>query len=298
MNKYTVCSHDTDKNRKECALPPPLPNPHHITASHRAPAQGNHCSEMQTTQLKMTQALKHFPPKLHTHPLLNHFRQASLKENPKPGRLNKPPTPLTRHPGTRSPGSLFSCGQTRVPGFGNLRYPARFESRQLPRRPGVRSLHQRHGRPRPVGRGSRPQPRRPRRSGRPPSSPPGPRAHSRRRHTPTRTLARSGGHLRTPHFPFTIPLSSFRSCVVRGATPTPRGSSTHTPPGRLRGAGGGVMTDGARAGLRGEGAEPPSMGVLAADRKTGGRGREGLADTAGRAGGQAWREGARADTGG
>lgn len=39
------------------------------------------------------------------------------------------------------------------------------------------------------------------------------------------------------------------------------------------------------------------MGVLAADRKTRGSGREGLAAAAGRAGGQAWREGARADAG-
>lgn len=45
-----------------------------------------------------------------------------------------------------------------------------------------------------------------------------------------------------------------------------------------------------RAGLRGEGAEPPSQGVLAADRKTRGNGREGVADSAGRAGVQAWRE--------
>lgn len=57
------------------------------------------------------------------------------------------------------------------------------------------------------------------------------------------------------------------------------------------------MTDGRGAGLRGEGAELLSMGVLAADRKTrGSRGREGLAGTTGRAEGQAWREGARADT--
>lgn len=54
-----MCSHDTDKNRKLYALSPPLhPLPHHITVSHRAQAQGNHCSEMQTMQLKMTQALK------------------------------------------------------------------------------------------------------------------------------------------------------------------------------------------------------------------------------------------------
>lgn len=61
-----------------------------------------------------------------------------------------------------------------------------------------------------------------------------------------------------------------------------------TPPGRPRlELGAGVMTDGRKAGPRGEGAEPPSMGVLAADRKTRGSGREGLAYTAGRAGGQA-----------
>lgn len=47
---------------------------------------------------------------------------------------------------------------------------------------------------------------------------------------------------------------------------------------------------GRRAALRGEGAEPPSKGVLAADRKTRGSGREGVGDTAGRAGDQAWQE--------
>lgn len=47
---------------------------------------------------------------------------------------------------------------------------------------------------------------------------------------------------------------------------------------------------GRREGLRGEGAERPSQGVLAADRKTRGSRREGVADTAGRAGGQVWWE--------
>lgn len=113
MNKYTMCSHNTDKNRKEYTSPL-----RHITVPHRAQAQGNHCSEMQTTQLKMIQTLKPFLPE--------YFQQASLNKNPKLGRSDKPQTPLTRHlrqPGTQRPGLLFSREQTRVPGFRILLYP-------------------------------------------------------------------------------------------------------------------------------------------------------------------------------
>lgn len=84
-----MCSHNPDKNRKEYTSPP-----HHITVPHRAQAQGNHCSEMQTTQLKMIQTLKPFLPE--------YFQQASLNKNPKLGRSDKPQTPLTRH--SRQPG--------------------------------------------------------------------------------------------------------------------------------------------------------------------------------------------------
>lgn len=58
------------------------------------------------------------------------------------------------------------------------------------------------------------------------------------------------------------------------------------------------MTDGRRAGLRGEGAEPPSMEVLAADSKSGAAGGRGTRALRAGPGGQTWREGARADTGG
>lgn len=92
--------------------------PHHRTVSPRAQAQGNHCSEMQTTQLKVTQALKHFPPKLPIPP--------APQSLPTGFSEWKSQTPLTRHsphPGTRAPGWVFSRGQMRVPGFRPLLYP-------------------------------------------------------------------------------------------------------------------------------------------------------------------------------
>lgn len=77
--------------------------------------------------------------------------------------------------------------------------------------------------------------------------------------------------------PLRAPWRSRRGCGPLGL---------HRAPGRPSpGLSGGVLTDGAKAGLRGEGAEPERMGVLAADRKSLGSGREGLAAAAGRAGG-------------
>lgn len=131
-------------------------------------------------------------------------------------------------------------------------------------------------------------------------------AFGRTRSVPTgRTLGHAPSHSQVdicgpPPLPLHKPLvAPFTAAWPAGATLTPQELRHPTPPGRPSlELGAGVMTDGRRAGLRGEGAEPPSMGALAADRKTRGSGREGLADTAGSAGAQAWREGARADTGG
>lgn len=153
--------------------------PHHRTVSPRAQAQGNHCSEMQTTQLKVTQALKHFPPKLPIPP--------APQSLPIGFSEWKSQTPLTRHfphPGTWAPGWVFSRGQMRVPGFRPLLYPKRLEFRLSCLLGGAGALHARgRGCPTPAAaRCSRseglPAARHPRPAAR---SPPGSRAPTRSR---------------------------------------------------------------------------------------------------------------------
>lgn len=131
MNKYTIRSHDTDKNRKEYAFPPPPPPPsqsHNSFSPGKSPGQSllrnaNHATQNESSSQNT------FHLSSTSHPLLNHFRQASLNGNPKLGRLNKSQTRLTCHAhlGSRRTGSLPSRGQMRVPGWRSLLYPERFE---------------------------------------------------------------------------------------------------------------------------------------------------------------------------
>lgn len=163
-------------------------------------------------------------------------------EIPNPQGFTSPQTPLTcpsRHPGCPSPAPLPSRGQVGGWGWsqegGVYCNPKWLESRSscLPgradQRPGVVQSPQDAAGPRALGQvalGRLASPA-PRRSGRPPPtpprSPPGYRAHTQRSHpalTPTRTLAWSGGYLRTPPTPCRDPPAA--AVWPRGAARTPR----------------------------------------------------------------------------
>ena len=177
-----------------------------------------------------------------SHPPLNHFRQASLNGNPKPAGFHKPPNsahvPLAAS-GVPEPSSAAFAWASRGWGWsqegGVYCNPKWLESRSscLPgradQRPGVVQSPQDAAGPRALGQvalGRLASPA-PRRSGRPPPtpprSPPGYRAHTQRSHpalTPTRTLAWSGGYLRTPPTPCRDPPAA--AVWPRGAARTPR----------------------------------------------------------------------------
>lgn len=255
-----------------------------------------------------------------SHQPLNHFRQASLNGNPKSAGFHKPPNsahvPLAAS-GVPEPSSAAFAWAGR--GWGG---PRREESTVTPsgsspgpaaspaertRGPGLprpRRTQQARGHwgkwlsvawhlPPHVGQAA---PHPPRRApfpapGAPVHSAPTRRSH---RHAPSHGPAGICGH---PHRPAAI--LQLQPCGHGGLLGPPGSSGTLTPagrPSRERGGGGGAGDDRwGGAGPRGEGAEPPGQGVLAADRKTRGSGRGWRRCRPGRGPGVAG--GARADTG-
>lgn len=249
--------------------PAPTPGPrpsqplHHRTVSHRALAQGNHCSEMQTTQLKMTQALKtlshlssHIPPTPQSLPTGVSEWKSQIR------RVSQAPKLRSRAPrgigGARPSSAAFAWAGR---GWGSQEggvycNPKWLESRSscLPGRSGPEAP----GLPRP--RRTQPGPRAlgqvalgrlaspaPRRSGRP--HPPR-RAPSRLQALPSTALP-PGAHTDThPRMvrrvsadtPTALPRSFSCSRVATGAARTPR-EQRHAPPAgrpsRERGGGGG-----------------------------------------------------------
>lgn len=260
MNKHTIRPHDTDKDGKECALPPPLhppppAPPHNIFSQGKNPGQSllrnaNHATQNDSSSQNT------FHLSSSSHPLLNHFRQASLNGNPKLGRFSKPPNSAHMPPaasGEPEPSfAAFSRANTgprmekstapRV-----ARVPAQLPPWPSGPEPGAAPIPAGRSRPEGLGAsGSRPPGiSAPRWSGRPPRSPPGARAHtwcSQPAHTGTRTLTWSGGHLRTPPLPRHNPLVAAGWPAGATRTPGSGGGGTLTPPGcpsQQRGRGGG-----------------------------------------------------------
>lgn len=206
-----MCPHNL-KQKRVYALPTPLPPPpYHLTVSPRAQTQDDHSSEMQTTQLKVTGALKHFAPERHIPPTTPSRSTgfSECKSQTGPQHLTR----HARHPGTRRPGFLSSARPNQGSRIQDPTVPQRVESGFicLPSRTGALETRG-SGRAFPAGHAGRRESEQVALTSQhlrlpSPHSPPCSRAHVSPPGAPSDTHPHTGGRASAdPHFPSTPPL--------------------------------------------------------------------------------------------